>query len=855
MHYYLKLFVPRALFAILLLSAAMPLWAQPMSNTTSLYKTYLCTEVIFIGDRLKGDSLDDLAPNENGDTSDDFSPFAPPSPLKKQVAQHVLKFCRDPFTYQDRPPSPEDLQLVHEAFRAVAVQADDDSILGRTGLYKGGSNFSSNFGNIVRAAPSVLPSTRGFSIEQALIASISSIVLEGAKKQITGQAVQALQTYFKQEAPQLLQLFPQAYTIIDNLNTVSFEALLPTLRNAFHQDLQALPLNVTTTLLGTEQNEQVLFLTLIMDSIVELRNGNDPLLCFSNLEQLAQKIEIKMKDGSQVLTYNGTTFKVVRDARAATFKQLQAGMRLIGRLAQEVYYSQAVLGSTPLSTFTENPNNLNLFLTFLFEDLKEEIPASWAPDRKASTFAEGKYYEIISILNQLQQLRSNIVQITDTVQSEAMNTAGSADKIASFGDYLQRFAETIKLVKRLIPDKENTNLDRYLIIVQDAVDVHKALIQKNYSQAALLSIQMLSRYEIENGGTHQLTKNVVNKLKENSNLNIDKETLKKLEHLAKEHSPLPVASFQKQLDEVLEDHTKLAAIKRFILQESKILRINVETLKQDLLAGRLEPILYKKVFELAREALPEDDFKAKVNTIVDTAQEIEGDKNTLKTLIAQQAEYVIATPQEYKLLSFAATLVTAESPEDVQNALAAFVNPPGIFEAKRQGGRRFQLMVNAYLGGAYGKEKLLSNEVDRLTGKSLGLMAPVGLELRLRTDFRVIPTISFLGTLLDVGNFASLRIDEESPDQMTVPPDTSPQNTMPTQTTESLPEIGFDQVFSPGLFIVLGISKSLPISLGVGLHQIPKLRNVQVNPTNTQESGVSRFSVFFGVDVPLYRFF
>lgn len=83
---------------------------------------------------------------------------------------------------------------------------------------------------------------------------------------------------------------------------------------------------------------------------------------------------------------------------------------------------------------------------------------------------------------------------------------------------------------------------------------------------------------------------------------------------------------------------------------------------------------------------------------------------------------------------------------------------------------------------------------------------------------------------LDVGTLASARLGDD-------------------EAVSDAPEVGFAQVFAPGVFAVLGIGQTFPLSLGAGYQQVPKLRETSAGARTAR-----RFAFFAGVDLPMFTF-
>lgn len=191
------------------------------------------------------------------------------------------------------------------------------------------------------------------------------------------------------------------------------------------------------------------------------------------------------------------------------------------------------------------------------------------------------------------------------------------------------------------------------------------------------------------------------------------------------------------------------------------------------------------------------------------------------------------TNAQLQLLSFGVALANASTPEEASRALRSVSAPVGSYRAKRnQEGEWWEprtVSVVGYLGLGGGWE----NE-DGLAGfgdaGQLGPALPIGIEASMGTAFGAM---SVFVSLIDVGNLASIRLSD-------------------TDTVRATPETGWRQVLAPGAFLVLNLSRSVPLSLGAGIQVAPGLRE------STTDGGsdltVSRLHLFAGIDATLFQF-
>jgi|GEM_PF-370931 len=230
--------------------------------------------------------------------------------------------------------------------------------------------------------------------------------------------------------------------------------------------------------------------------------------------------------------------------------------------------------------------------------------------------------------------------------------------------------------------------------------------------------------------------------------------------------------------------------------------------------------------------------------------------DTLKPLLASidsAAKSQQAISIFIKYGSFLASVATAKSSDEVEQAIEAFALPSGSARVKRESS--FNVSLNAYTGLFAGWERIQELEPDKkFSVNSFGVTAPVGIAISLGKQ-------RFLGlgkagaghwsysafiSLIDIGTVAAFRFQE------------------PTQEGDPLaaqiPTIQLQDIVSPGLFFSIGIPKT-PLSINLGSQVGPNLRKVYVKggendtPTNEYANNVYwRHSISLVVDIPILNF-
>ena len=185
-------------------------------------------------------------------------------------------------------------------------------------------------------------------------------------------------------------------------------------------------------------------------------------------------------------------------------------------------------------------------------------------------------------------------------------------------------------------------------------------------------------------------------------------------------------------------------------------------------------------------------------------------------------------PRSYlRIISFAADVAQAEDAGSVSAAIASYAAPAGAYKRKRlTDGWYFSL--NSYLGLAAGAER--AGGEWAFTGAAF---APLGVELG-RSNGKW--AFGLFAQALDLGALTAWRVGSNGIDER--------------------PEVGLEQVFSPGGYVVVGFPDA-PYSLAIGVSYTPKLRFVEEGMTldgcGSEGCAAMRVGATFAIDVPLLQ--
>jgi hypothetical protein len=174
--------------------------------------------------------------------------------------------------------------------------------------------------------------------------------------------------------------------------------------------------------------------------------------------------------------------------------------------------------------------------------------------------------------------------------------------------------------------------------------------------------------------------------------------------------------------------------------------------------------------------------------------------------------------------NFMASVVKAESGEDVQDALEAAALPAGSYSIKQKS--LFNLSVNGYIGYAWDFNTFFFKDLY-----AHGVYAPLGISASTGTTKQHGFSFTAFASLIDVGSIVTYRLD--------------------SGTTETLKqEVRLESIFSPSAQVFVELA-GYPFAIGGGWRKTPKLFYSN-NTTFTVVPPKSVFNLSVLIDIPLF---
>jgi hypothetical protein len=217
-------------------------------------------------------------------------------------------------------------------------------------------------------------------------------------------------------------------------------------------------------------------------------------------------------------------------------------------------------------------------------------------------------------------------------------------------------------------------------------------------------------------------------------------------------------------------------------------------------------------------------------------------------------EATVAVMQEFKdtgvtaklpkgwgqLVPFLVELASAQSSNDVAATFDAYAAPLGTYELKYE---KPMITINGFLGGFAGWERTHTSGLGGSGGVE-SLFAPIGVHGTLPVVQEYLH-LGILLSVLDLGAITTFRNGDEPTGSL----DSATDKNQPVKADQA-PQIGLDQVFSPGAYFTIAPIHKSPLVVGVGLSMSPKLRHVTQGAVS-EDVSVLRYGFFFAADVPI----
>ena len=189
-----------------------------------------------------------------------------------------------------------------------------------------------------------------------------------------------------------------------------------------------------------------------------------------------------------------------------------------------------------------------------------------------------------------------------------------------------------------------------------------------------------------------------------------------------------------------------------------------------------------------------------------------------------------------RLIGFVSEMALSKDSEGVETAIKNYADAAGTSSLKENSKSNFS--ISAYPGLLGGLEYTDTSNKDYNNAGFIGFTAPVGLYCHLGSSPKGTSWGLFI-PIIDIAAPVRVRLDS-------------------TRDTEALPDFDWGDIFSPGLYLSMGIGNKIPLAINLGIQYGPKLRDIPVpvegvEPT-TKLTSADSFRVGLGavIDIPIF---
>ena len=566
-----------------------------------------------------------------------------------------------------------------------------------------------------------------------------------------------------------------------------FEPNLVLIKEAFNKDIQQLPQNLSLHP-KVRESDGLLSLTYALDLITNLTTGSD-------LEESFTKLFRNVPN-----TANGTT-------------TLERG----------------ILFTAQFISFLEQHNLVAAYNSLSEKDLDRisKMAAVWFankyPDIQQIRDLENLTIRIKEIFRSYTLLRDRI----ENIKKQLENLQPSADfqeyqnyKRALYLDILNNSTDILisglDVIEHFAKEEDfkeiRSRLHEYQNLTQSAIDAWFKIKEKEYAKAVMLLLPMIPKLP-------QVEIPHVDKIESFKRIRIQLDT-KKFEKIAdslNKHRTVVTALINKPPFDSKEQALTYLANNNLLFLKPLVLNADHSIgLPNGIDIGSLE-VLYREVSKLKISGKKLSKVKTKLDSVWTQYPFFDqAIKDRLALYFINQLDFKDLTEDLKKLIAVAGEVSTAKSAGDVKNAMSKYAMPVASYRLKRKS--RSNWMVNAYVGG--GGSLYFKDDIEDKITPELTLNAPVGIEHSWSVNSNKM-SFSFFMPIIDLGNIINYRIDEIKGNSSTSADDRT---------------IKIENVISPGIYAILGLSKRYPFSTGLGY---------QMNP--------HRLNFMLAFDLPLFK--
>jgi len=732
---------------------------------------------------------------------------------------------------------------------ALRARAKADSARERDELANGRRIRKSVNGGVI--AGSLLPSlgaapTGDLPFEQALVYGARDFIIERAEQELVFSAFHMLDRAFKdrQRGGQLSTLFPRTKMVVEAAsNGIYGASLLESLRSAVRVDIDGFPATLPELIARNVSDPTARTALLLVGTFAEvgsdIRDGMEPFAALSRFAtspldtpvsdpQLDRKMVLAARMMGHVSRDAALAIAYQRGERDFPFAVAPKLLSLVSRLERDENSGEEVrVRDMPLFNVLRRNITRNVWAGIMADSLAKLLPEF----REAKEDLRPRVANLLPRLTAVQRAHERIVQLGAKVDSSARVSAWDALYVST--------RELVGAMQVLFPDDAQAmeKLDTLMEYADRVHAIHKYIARGDRATGIVIAMHLVAELAAKAGRDTADTQRIVVaaaarvRSVRSAGASVDS-SVKHIGLLFQaDDGCSTLASAADGVDGIITLADDALDAARAVVESAKRAELLVagsggNTGLAEASDGDSVLAIAMADAESGRAAVDCITAASLLRKAIAEVQEA--------ACIARAAAYVAdatarhhasvasaraSSARNLNLLRYSALfadLADAGGSEDVEAALDGFASPVGSWRAKRtlvENADSTYLYLNAYLGGIVGYE----TEFDGWRPNSLGIWVPVGLEWGWRRDG------SSWGIFLqfaDFGNMAAYRIRGGDG-------------------TSVMPEIGLRQLFAPGLYVVVGVSNVVPVTVAIGHQYGPSLRTINGKPESVHRASVS----------------
>lgn len=314
-----------------------------------------------------------------------------------------------------------------------------------------------------------------------IVRGIANFMISRAKEELTVSFFERFKD-FASENPEFKVLFPKTTKTLDRLLAVHYTEMLPTLRTAFHEDLDAVIDHLDDVLELEKYKDQLAHHPEIRITVKAIQlfpalgSGDNPAELLSDFSKLKEWDEID---------------------NSSKFKNVEPTVKLANIISQSLRSrdeDRIWVNRDSLNKLYSDQVAFELYIGLIFQLTKKEDITFFTSQGPLSLYDKFKTNNsdgtvlIQNLLAEFYQLCGKIEKIKKTLEEKGRNREDYFSYIVAGTDFFEFSFNIAVLVDK------NLALNAPLLLIQDAIDLYKNIYFEEYGQAILEATDLLKHF-------------------------------------------------------------------------------------------------------------------------------------------------------------------------------------------------------------------------------------------------------------------------------------------------------------------------------------------------------------------------